>query len=131
VTVDNGVVTGRGGKIVGVVAGIVAGLAVAGVGVFFVVIGLGKANLWSGVLGFFVSVLGLVVAVYSAVLTRRSLTQAAVPSTGAGDVTNTISGGTFHQPAVQGRDISLSWGAPAPPPPGGGAGPASGSGPTS
>jgi hypothetical protein len=129
VTVDNGVVTGRGGKIVGVVAGIVAGLAVVGVGVFFVVTGVEDASLWAGVFGFFVGVLGLVVAVYSAVLTRRSLTRVAVPSTGAGDVTNTISGGTFHQPAVQGRDISLSWGAP--PPPGGGVGPASGSGPTS
>jgi hypothetical protein len=115
-TVDDGVVTGRGWTVVGWVAAVVAGLAVAGVGVFFVVTGVEAASLWSGVLGFFVGVLGLGVAVYSAVLTRRSLTPPVAPSTGGGNVDNMISGGTFAQPAVQGRDISgLSFGSPAAP----------------
>ena len=35
-----------------------------------------------------------------------------------GDVTNTISGGTFHGPVLQGRDFSgLTFGSPATPPP--------------
>ena len=34
-----------------------------------------------------------------------------------GDVTNTISGGTFHGPVLQGRDLGgLTFGPPAPPP---------------
>ncbi|MFF0348928.1 hypothetical protein ACFYP0_14635 [Micromonospora arida] len=109
--------TGRGWKIVGWVAGIVAGLGVTGVGVFFGVTGVEDANRWSGVLGFFVGVLGLAVAIYSAALTRRSLTPpTAPPPSGGRTVGNTISGGTFHQPAVQARDIiGLSIGSPAPP----------------
>jgi len=36
----------------------------------------------------------------------------------SGDVSNTISGGTFSGPVLQGRDFSgLTFGSPAPPPP--------------
>ncbi|MFC4518251.1 hypothetical protein [Streptomyces ehimensis] len=38
--------------------------------------------------------------------------------TGDGDVTNTISGGTFYAPAVQTRDVSGGISLAAPPPPG-------------
>ena len=35
-----------------------------------------------------------------------------------GDVTNTVSGGTFHGPVLQGRDFTgLTFGSPAPEPP--------------
>lgn len=93
-----------------------AGLAIAGVGGFFGVTGVEDANQWSGVLGFFIGVAGLVVAVYSAVLTRRSLTPPVGPSNGSGNVDNTISGGTFAQATVQGGNISgLSFGSPGVP----------------
>ncbi|MFD7630733.1 hypothetical protein ACFV7Q_32725 [Streptomyces sp. NPDC059851] len=43
--------------------------------------------------------------------------QARVVRTGDGEVTSTISGGTFHAPVVQGRDFSGVSFATAPPPP--------------
>ncbi|MEU2394642.1 hypothetical protein [Streptomyces sp. NPDC007369] len=44
--------------------------------------------------------------------------QARVVRTGDGEVTSTISGGTFHAPVVQGRDFSgVSFAAAPPPPP--------------
>jgi hypothetical protein len=120
--VNDVVVTGRSWKAAGLVAGVAAGLAVTGVGVFFGVTGVDNANRWSGVLGFFVGALGLAVSIYIAMLTRRlAVTPTVAPPTGD-NVDNTIRGGTFHQPAVQARDISgLSIGSPvaspASPPP--------------
>lgn len=119
--------------IAGWVAAVVAGLVTAGVGVFFAVIGVEDADQWSGILGLFVGVAGLVVAVYGAVLTRRSMTSAPASPTGGEAVHNTISGGTFRQSTVQARDIDgLSIGTsttatgppspPAPPPVGPGSG---------
>lgn len=102
-------------------AAVVGGLAAAGLGVFLIVRGVNDAD---KVLGFVVSVLGLAVSVYSAVLTRRSLQGIEAGSSGAdgvnstigGGVSSVIRGGTFYGPVVQGRDMSgLTFGTSTPP----------------
>lgn len=54
---------------------VVAGIVLAGIGVFFTKVGLDDADRWSSVFSMFTTVLGLVVSVYGVVLTRRGLAQ--------------------------------------------------------
>jgi hypothetical protein len=62
-------------RIVLAVLVIAVGIVLAGVGVFFVLVGLEDADQWAGVLSVFLAALGLGVSVYGALLTRRGLAQ--------------------------------------------------------
>lgn len=53
----------------------VAGIAMIGLGVYFVYAGLSKSNAISGVLGLFVSITGLTVSIFSLVQGRSSVRQ--------------------------------------------------------
>jgi hypothetical protein len=64
---------------------------------WFVLVGLSRATELATVIAAIVAVVGLAVAVYTALLARR-----AAPRTDGG-THNTISGGTFHGAVYQGR----------------------------
>lgn len=88
--------------------GLVAVAAAAWLGVYFYLEGF-KPTDTVGVIGAIAGVAGLAVAVYGAVLAGRSSTPeapATKSTTGSGSTRNKISGGTFHGPVTQGRDIS-------------------------
>src|SRR5690348_12201447 len=99
-------------RIVGWVAAVIVGLAMIGLGVRFAAIGVSNADQWSSTLGIFVSVIGLAVSIYSAVLTRRSLPFHAATGTSqaraahTGNVENAIKKGKFHGPVIQARDVT-------------------------
>jgi hypothetical protein len=106
-------------------------VAAVGLVVYFVGVGLDKADKLASVVGAFIGLAGLGLAGYGTVLARRStpqpeadpqLTPDQEPASGTGSVHNTFSGGTAYGPVIMGRDItgSISSGptpAPSQPPP--------------
>jgi hypothetical protein len=68
--VDDGVMTGWK-QVVAWVSTVAAGVALVGLGVFFVVTGLDAADKWASVIGVFATLIGLGLSVYGVVLTRR------------------------------------------------------------
>ncbi|MGS2644174.1 hypothetical protein [Streptosporangium sp. LJ11] len=90
----------------------VALVALATLGWYFITVGLDRADKLASVLGAFVGLLGLGLAVYGAFSSRP---EEAAPEPEAGGVHNEISG-TVHGNAVQARDIEggITFGAPKP-----------------
>lgn len=84
--------------------------ALAALGWYFIAVGLDRADKLASVLGVFVGLLGLGLAIYGTVSSRP---EAAQPEPGG--VHNEISG-TVHGSAVQARDIEggITFGAPKP-----------------
>ncbi|MFF5114047.1 hypothetical protein [Streptosporangium sp. NPDC000509] len=85
-------------------------VALAALGCYFIAVGLDRADKLASVLGAFVGLLGLGLAIYGTV---SSHPEAAQPEPGG--VHNEISG-TVHGSAVQARDIEggITFGAPKP-----------------
>ncbi|WP_406372801.1 hypothetical protein OG788_21495 [Streptomyces sp. NBC_00647] len=54
------------------ITGAAIGVALAGLGIYFIHIGMDRSNAISGVLGFFASVIGLAVSVFSLIQARPS-----------------------------------------------------------
>lgn len=90
----------------------VALVVLAALGWYFIAVGLDRADKLASVLGAFVGLLGLGLAVYGVVSSRP---EEAEPEPEPGDVHNEISG-TVHGNAVQARDIDggITFGAPKP-----------------
>jgi hypothetical protein len=78
---------------------ILGGLAVAGLGVFFVLTGLDRADKLASVIGVFVGLIGLTISVYGVVLARRGAT-ASGRQTVAG---SSIGGGVAQVRGVRGN----------------------------
>jgi hypothetical protein len=107
-------------------------------GVYFARIDLAEADQRASVLGAFIALAGLALALYGTLAARRTdrartpqsestagtVPDATLPNdeTGTvrpepGGVHNVIGGGTFHAPVIQGRDIGgVNFGTPIPPP---------------
>lgn len=85
-------------------------MLLVGLGIFLFRAGLDAADRWASVLGAFLNIAGLMVAVYSAVWTRRAAAAARSPAppaaaARAADVGNTIRSGQFTGPVTQARDV--------------------------
>ncbi|MEU8377958.1 hypothetical protein [Streptosporangium sp. NPDC048865] len=105
------------GRVVKWVGGALFLGAAIGMGVYFLRIGLAKADQAASVVGAFVGVAGLALAVYGTLTARRADAAPSPPATrtapldnrvGPSDsaaVHNEVSGGVFHAPVVQGRDF--------------------------
>jgi len=74
VTVDDVVMTGWK-RAMGWIGAVAAGLALVGLGVYLVVIGLDRADKVASVIGMFAGLAGLALAAYGVLLTRRGLGQ--------------------------------------------------------
>ncbi|MDQ1041970.1 hypothetical protein [Streptomyces sp. V4I2] len=92
---------------------VVGGLLAAGLIVLVVVADLDTAGQVAGIAGTIVGLAALAVSVYALQHPRpqspaapEASADSVVHQAGDGDVANTISGGTFHGPALQGRDFS-------------------------
>ncbi|MEV7969366.1 hypothetical protein AB0O34_25770 [Sphaerisporangium sp. NPDC088356] len=106
-----------------------AGAAIT-MGVYFARVGLDDADRSASVIGAFIGLAGLVLALCGTFGTRRTgraqappepMTRVAPGGTppgdqnGTGRVRNEITGGTFHAPVIQGRDMrGVAPGAPTP-----------------
>lgn len=118
---------GRSRRVVGWVGGIIATATTLVLVLYLASAGLDKADKLASVLGLFIGLAGLAAAIYSLAGNRSSsdtphLRDSAHPTTSdasAGDVHNTISGGTVRGTLIQGRDFSgpLTLGTPPPPSP--------------
>ncbi|WP_156045118.1 hypothetical protein [Herbidospora cretacea] len=87
-----------------------AGVAVA-MTIYFTQVGLEQADQAASVIGAFIAVASLGLMVNGVMAERRRSVSAgpaeqAQAAAGFGNAHNTISGGTFHGPVVQGRDVS-------------------------
>ncbi len=89
-------------------------VALGALGWYFIAVGLDRADKLASVLGAFVGLLGLGLAVYGAVSSRREEAEPE-PEPDPGALHNEISG-TVHGNAVQARDIEggITFGAPKP-----------------
>lgn len=95
-----------------------AGAAI-GMGVYFTVVGLDKADKLASVIGAFIALAGLTLAAYGTVTARRpdSPQQPLPAERTPGAVHNEIHGGTHNGPVIQGRDFGqVTFGSPPPQP---------------
>jgi hypothetical protein len=97
-TVDDGLMSGWK-RVLAWASAITGGLALIGLGVYFVVIGLDRANKLAGVTGVFAALIGLGLSVYGVVLTRRGLTQ----PVGQTVANSTVGGEVLMARGVQGN----------------------------
>ncbi|MET7400419.1 hypothetical protein ABZS66_43725 [Dactylosporangium sp. NPDC005572] len=83
---------------------VVGGLVLVGLGTLFVVLGLARADQLASVIGAFVGLTGLPVAVYGVVLARRALpSQDGAPLAAGAGTAPPAAGGVHHQVRA-GRD---------------------------
>ncbi|MGP4095126.1 hypothetical protein [Nonomuraea sp. KM90] len=98
------------GRVAKWTGGALFAVAAVGMGAYFLHVGLAKADQTASVVGAFVGVAGLALALYGTLTTRRANAAAPIPGTCAGPdnpaaVHNEISGGVFDGPVVQSRDV--------------------------
>jgi hypothetical protein len=92
-------------RFLAVAAAILTALIAIALAVYFVVVGLDKADKLGSVVGVFIGLAALALSIYLAITDQPDSSR---PSghEGQAPVHNRIDGGTFHGPVVQGRDIS-------------------------
>ena len=102
---------GMPGRVVKWVGGLLTLLTAAGMGAYFLKVGLDKADKLAGVIGAFIALAGIALTVYGTVTAGAGRPAAPVQepsgSSDADDVHNEIVGGTFYGPVGQGRNVVL------------------------
>ncbi|MFG1874237.1 hypothetical protein ACGFIV_05305 [Sphaerisporangium sp. NPDC049003] len=110
------------GRVARWVGGALVAVAVIGLGVYFTTVGLDKADKLASVIGVFIGLAGLALAIYGLLADRRTGPPSPRPSTAqdTGSVRNEIHGGTHYGPVIQGRDFrQVNLGSSPPPAPDG------------